>query len=185
MESKVVQTKTKTYTMTGIALMASLMCILGPMSIPIGVIPITLTNLVIYVSVYLLGSKHGTISYIVYLFLGIFGLPVFSGYTGGVAKLAGPTGGYLIGFIFMALLSGVIVEKCKYHMIISFIGLSIATLVAYFFGTVWFTVQADCTFAYALSICVIPFLLGDAIKVLIAVCICPFIRKQLTRNHLL
>lgn len=183
MEAKLV--RTKTYTMTGIALMAALMCILGPMSIPIGVVPITLTNLVIYFSVYLLGSKYGTISYIVYLFLGIFGLPVFSGYTGGIAKLAGPTGGYLIGFIFMAFISGFIIETCKYHRIISFIGLSIATLVAYFFGTVWFVIQADCTFAYAVSICVIPFLLGDAIKVLIAVCICPFIRKQLVHNHLL
>lgn len=183
MEGKLV--RTKTYTMTGIALMAALMCILGPMSIPIGVVPITLTNLAIYFSIYLLGSKYGTISYIIYLFLGIFGLPVFSGYTGGIAKLAGPTGGYLIGFIFMAFLSGFIIETCKYHRIISFIGLSIATLVAYFLGTVWFVIQADCTFAYALSICVIPFLLGDTIKVLVAVWICPFIRKQLAHNHLL
>ena len=82
-------------TMTMCAIMAALMCILGPMSIPIGAVPISFTNLVIYLTVYLLGAKKGCISYLIYMLLGVVGLPVFSGYTGGIAKLAGPTGGYL------------------------------------------------------------------------------------------
>ena len=90
----------RTYDITTIAIMAALMCILGPMSIPIGLVPISFTNLVIYITVYLLGRKKGVISYVIYLLLGVFGLPVFSGYSSGLAKLGGSTGGYLIGFIF-------------------------------------------------------------------------------------
>ena len=94
------------YQLTTCALMVALMCVLGPMSIPIGPVPVSFTNLVIYLAVYLLGMKGATISCLVYLLLGAVGLPVFSGYQGGLAKLTGPTGGYLVGFILMALICG-------------------------------------------------------------------------------
>ena len=99
--------------LTLIALMAALTCILGPMSItlPFTPVPISFTNLVIYFAVMVIGMKRGTISYLVYLLIGAVGLPVFSGFSGGLAKLAGPTGGYLVGFIFLALISGFFVEK--------------------------------------------------------------------------
>ena len=89
--------------LTLIALMAALTCILGPMSIalPFTPVPISFTNLVIYFSIMVIGMKRGTISYLVYLLIGAVGLPVFSGFSGGLAKLAGPTGGYLVGFIFL------------------------------------------------------------------------------------
>ena len=88
-----------TYAITVTALMTAVTCILAPLSIPIGPVPISLTNLAIYISLYLLGWKRGTISYLIYLLIGLVGIPVFSGFTGGPAKLAGPTGGYIIGFI--------------------------------------------------------------------------------------
>ena len=99
--------------LTLIALMAALTCILGPMSItlPFTPVPISFTNLVIYFAVMVIGMKRGTISYLVYLLIGAVGLPVFSGFSGGLAKLAGPTGGYLVGFIFLALISGFFVVK--------------------------------------------------------------------------
>ena len=85
-----------------IGVVTAITCILAPMSVPLPItpVPISLTNLVLYVSVFLLGWKSATVSYIVYLLIGFAGLPVFSGFTGGLAKLAGPTGGYLIGMIF-------------------------------------------------------------------------------------
>ena len=89
--------KLTTYQMAVTALMAAVMCVLGPLSVPIGAIPISLTNLVICFSAWLLGPKFGTLSVAVYLALGAVGLPVFSGYGAGLAKLAGPTGGYLGG----------------------------------------------------------------------------------------
>ena len=82
-----------TYAITVTALMTAVTCILAPLSIPIGPVPISLTNLAIYISLYLLGWKRGTISYLIYLLIGLVGIPVFSGFTGGPAKLAGPTGG--------------------------------------------------------------------------------------------
>ena len=77
------------------ALFAALTCVLAPLAVPIGPVPISLTNLVIYFSLYVLGWQRATITYIVYLLLGLVGLPVFSGFEGGVGKVAGPTGGLL------------------------------------------------------------------------------------------
>ena len=101
--SAVTTTKKKSFTtfqMALIAVMAAITCILGPLSIPIPIspVPISLTNLAIYLTVCLLGWKFGTISYLIYLLIGIAGLPVFSGFSSGFAKLLGPTGGYLIGY---------------------------------------------------------------------------------------
>ena len=95
-----------------IGVMTAITCILGPLSIriPISPVPISFTNLAIYISVFVLGWKKGTISYLVYLLVGLVGIPVFSGFSAGVVKLAGPTGGYLIGFILMAVIGGWFVE---------------------------------------------------------------------------
>ena len=76
--------KTNTYAMAVTALMTAVTCILAPMSIPIGPVPISLTNFAIYLSLYLLDWKKGTLSYFVYLLIGFAGLPVFSGFTGGI-----------------------------------------------------------------------------------------------------
>lgn len=105
------ETKAKFLTtkqMTLIALMTALTCILGPLSIPLpfSPVPISFTNLVLYFSVFVLGTKFSTISYIVYLLIGLVGLPVFSGFSGGPAKVAGPTGGYLVGFVFLTVIAG-------------------------------------------------------------------------------
>ena len=107
--------KNKTYALTATALMTAVTCILAPLSVPIGPVPISLTNFVIFLSLYLLGWKKGTLSLLVYLLLGLAGLPVFSGFAGGIAKLAGPTGGYIIGFIPMAIVAGIIIDK--FHLL--------------------------------------------------------------------
>ena len=97
--------KTKKITMIG--LMTAVTCILGPLSLPLpfSPVPITLTTCG-FLSIYILGMKYGTISLLIYLALGTIGLPVFSSFSGGLGKLAGPTGGYLFGFIFLALIHG-------------------------------------------------------------------------------
>ncbi len=76
---------TKTKELTLIGLMAAITCIAGPLSLPLpfSPVPVSLTNLAIYFSVYILGMKRGTISYLVYLLLGLVGLPVFSAFTSG------------------------------------------------------------------------------------------------------
>ena len=173
------------YQLTTCALMAALMCVLGPMSIQIGPIPVSFTNLVIYLAVYLLGMKGATISYLVYLLLGAVGMPVFSGFAGGLGKLAGPTGGYLIGFIVMALISGFVMEKSHANAVITILGMIAATLVDYVFGTIWFVLQMQCEVWYALTVCVFPFLLVDLAKILIATVLGKTIRVALAKSNLL
>ena len=173
------------YQLTTCALMAALMCVLGPMFIQIGPIPVSFTNLVIYLAVYLLGMKGATISYLVYLLLGAVGMPVFSGFAGGLGKLAGPTGGYLIGFIVMALISGFVMEKSHANAVITILGMIAATLVDYVFGTIWFVLQMQCEVWYALTVCVFPFLLVDLAKILIATVLGKTVRAALAKSNLL
>ena len=90
-------------------------------------------------------------------------------FTGGAAKLAGPTGGYLIGFLFLALISGWFVERSDGNLWISAFGMVLGTIVTYGFGTAWLCVQMNLKFVQGLWIGVIPYLPGDAVKIVIAV----------------
>lgn len=173
----------KTKDLVLIALITAVTCILAPFSIPIPVspVPISLTNLVLCFSIYLLGWKFATISYIVYLLLGFAGLPVFSGFTGGIAKLAGPTGGYLVGFIFLTIIAGLFVEKSHGKVLPSCIGIILGTAVCYLFGTVWLAKQLSLTFYQGLAAGVIPYLPGDCIKMILALIFAPVIVRRIHR----
>lgn len=170
--------KITTQQMALVAIMTALTCILAPFSLPIGPVPISLTNLVIYFSLYLLGWKLGTLSYVIYLLIGLVGVPVFSGFTAGPAKLFGPTGGYLIGFIPMAIIAGIVIDKFSQRWI-QILGMIVGTAICYAFGTAWFCIQAGYTVSAALAVCVIPFIPADLIKMVIAMIIGPEIRKRL------
>lgn len=167
------------------ALFAALTCVLAPLSIPIGPVPISLTNLVIYFSLYVLGWQRATITYLVYLLLGLVGLPVFSGFEGGVGKLAGHTGGYLIGFIFMAVISGLFVKMKEDEVILNRVlgiaGMILGTLVAYAFGTAWFCYSTGTGLSAALALCVIPFIPGDLVKIIVAAVVAPTVAKQIRK----
>lgn len=167
----------QTYAMVSTALMTAVTCILAPLSVPIGPVPISFTNLAIYLSLYLLDWKCGTLSYFLYLLIGFAGLPVFSGFTGGVAKLAGPTGGYIVGFIPMAIIAGIVIDHCQKRWI-QLLGMIVGTAICYALGTAWFCMQAGYTVSAALAVCVFPFIPADLIKMLIAMTIGPEIRKR-------
>ncbi len=154
-----------------IGVMTAVTCILGPFAIPIPIspVPFSFTNLAVYLTVYVLGMKAGTISYLIYLLLGFAGLPVFSGFTGGVAKLAGPTGGYLVGFIFMAVIAGWFIDHFQGNRIAHVAGMAAGTAVCYVFGTVWLAGQLGISFTAGLGAGVIPYLPGDAAKIALAV----------------
>ena len=180
-----VKSKITTIQMTLIGLMTAITCILAPISIQLpGGVPISITNLVIYLTVFILGWKKGTISYCIYMLLGMVGLPVFSGFSGGLGKVAGPTGGYIVGFIFLAIISGYFIERFSGKGYMYVIGMILGIVVAYILGTAWFIAQTHMTFEAALATCVFPFLIGDAIKIAIATVVGPSIRKQLIRAGL-
>lgn len=172
---------------TTCAIFTALFCVFAPMSVPIGPIPVSLTNLIIYLSIYILKTKKSLISYVVYLLIGLVGLPVFSGYQGGPAKLFGPTGGYLVGFVFIHIIAGLIFEKYngKYKIALTILGMIIGTAICYAFGTVWFIFQMDCELGYALSVCVFPFIPFDLGKIAIASLIGLPIRRALVAQNLI
>ena len=177
--------KTSTYAMVVTALMAAVTCILAPLSIPIGPVPISLTNFAIYLSLYLLDWKKGTLSYLIYLLLGLVGLPVFSGYVGGPAKIAGPTGGYIVGFVLMALIGGYVIEKTNRNMVLVIIAWIVGTMVDYALGTAWFAYVQHCTVGYALKVCVYPFIVFDLIKIVAATFLGKAVRYALVKAGLL
>ncbi len=131
-----------------VGVMAAVICVLGPLSIPLpfSPVPISLTNLAIYFTMYIIGMKRGTISYIIYLLIGFIGVPVFSAFTSGPAKLLGPTGGYLIGFIFLAVISGFFIDKWPKKLWLHLIGMIAGTAVCYLFGTAWLAYQGGIYF---------------------------------------
>lgn len=181
MESVKTNKKISIKDMIMVALMAALTCVLAPLSIAIGPVPISLTNLVVYFSVILLGKKYGTLSYIIYLLIGLVGMPVFSKFQGGVSILAGPTGGYIIGFIFMAFIAGIFIEKFDGNKFMYAVGMIIGTLVVYAFGTVWFCYIMNMGVMKALSLCVFPFVLVDLAKIILAVIIGPQMKSLLKK----
>ena len=168
-------------TIAVIGLMTAVMCILGPLSLPIGPVPISLINLVIYFTVILLGWKKGTVSCLMYLLIGFAGVPVFAGFSAGPAKLFGPTGGYLIGYIFLAVISGLFIEKFPGNRVMYFIGMVFGTIVCYALGTAWLAYEAQMTFQAALMAGVIPFIVGDLAKIVVAIIVAPMIKTPLVK----
>lgn len=163
----------KTQSLIYIALMAVIITICSWISIP-GPVPFTLQTFAVFTALLLLGTKDGLISIIVYLLLGAVGVPVFSGFRGGIGHLAGPTGGYLIGFLVMGFVFGIVRHFIK-HPLVSAITASILGLAAcYAFGTIWFVIvysgtNSAITYGAALSMCVLPFIIPDAVKMVLAI----------------
>lgn len=177
--------KSTVFNMTSCALMAALMCVLCPVSVPIGPIPISLSILVILLTVYVLGTWRALVSYTVYLLLGAVGMPVFSGFQGGLAKLAGPTGGYLAGFWLMILVAGIIMEKGKRNLLVTVLGMLVGVAIDYAVGTAWFVFQTESTVVHALDVCVYPFIPFDVAKIVIAVLLGSVVYQGLQKAKLL
>lgn len=171
--------------LTMIALMAAILCVLGPMSLPIGPVPISLTNLALYFIIYLVGTRRSAIAYALYMLIGLVGLPVFSGYTGGPQKLLGPTGGYIIGFLPMIIVIGLVVEKHKNNRILCILVMEAATWIPYLLGTAWLAHAAGMTFRAALGVGVLPFVLLDLVKICAAAILAPMIERRLGKANVL
>ena len=172
--------RNRIHRMSLIALFAALMCILAPISIPVGSVPITLANLVVFLSVLLLGTKDGTLSCLVYILIGVLGLPVFSNFASGLGVLLGPTGGYIFGYILTCLVSGIFVEKCKNRKI-KIIGLVLGLVISYLVGTLWYSYITKMDFFVSLLVCVVPFVIIDIVKIIIALLLSDMIIKRLNK----
>lgn len=138
--------------------------------LPFSPVPINLAILSVFLAGGLLGPKAGAVSQLVYVCLGLMGLPVFAKFSGGPGVLAGPTGGYIIGYIVTAFLAGLIIHKVKAEPKTGRIaaGFSMGLLACYVPGTLWFMYVTGAGLMPALAMCVFPFLPGDGFKVFVA-----------------
>ena len=160
--------------MTQAALMAALMTICAWMAIPVPPVSFTLQTLGLCLCLGLLGGKWGSVSIALYLLLGAVGLPVFSGFRGGIATLLGPTGGFLLGFALAGPVYGLIARATKIGAMVA------AVAVSYVCGCLWYLVYAPGTSVPAvLLICVAPYLPGELVKLPLALGLCRRIQKHI------
>lgn len=168
--------KNKTFSTQNIVLMAmfvALIAICSWISIPLGPVPFTLQTFGVFITAGVLGFKRGTISVVAYVLLGTIGVPVFAGFSGGIGSIVGPTGGYKIGFIFTAIIIGLVVDYVKISkgfvkLLVVIVGMVIGDAVCFVIGTIQFMYVSDTNLATALSYCVIPFIIPDLVKIVIA-----------------
>ena len=164
------------------ALMATLTAVGAYIAVPIGPVPIVLQNLFIMLAGLLLGGRWALISIGVYLLAGLVGLPVFAGGTGGIGKLLGPTGGYLVGFAAAAYWIGTISEKGNRRVLVDIFAMVSGTLIIYAFGVSWLTFVTGMSISKAIAVGMLPFLLGDALKITVAIPVAKALRPMLTAS---
>lgn len=177
----------KIVAMVQIALFAAIIAICSWIQIPLTV-PFTLQTFAVFCTLGILGGKNGTISVLLYIILGAVGVPVFAGFSGGVGVLLGTTGGYIIGFLFTALLYWVITHFFGNKLPVMILAMALGLVVCYAFGTAWFMlVYARTTGAVglmtALGWCVFPFILPDCVKIALAILLAKRIPKHLVRSN--
>lgn len=169
--------------MAYIAMFAVVMAVCSWISVPY-VVPFTMQTFAVFLAVGVLGGKRGTLAVLVYILLGCVGIPVFSGFTGGVGILMGSTGGYIVGFLVAAALMWVM-EKIPGNRTAVLAGSMVLGLIAcYAFGTVWFvTVYAKTTGPVgiwtALGWCVFPYIVPDLVKIALALVLCKRLKKAI------
>lgn len=153
-------------------LFVAMIAVCAQIAVPLGSVPFTLQTLAVALVSAVAGIKRGVAAVAVYVLMGLFGLPVFAGLKGGYAALAGPTGGYITGFVLMAAITGVsrsVPVKNFYARTALTFAFSVVGLAAcYVFGTGWFAISFGCGVSYALSVCVLPYIIPDLFKLALA-----------------
>ena len=174
--------KIKAYDIVIIALMSALIAVCSFIAIPVGALPVTLQTFAVFVCVGILGRKRGTISVLVYVFLGIIGIPVFSGFQGGLSVLMGATGGFIIGFLPAVFVAGSVLKKTGRKIPFMIAAFAAGLIICYIFGMLWYIFvfsagKAD--FVSAFSVCVLPYIVPDIIKITLAAVISTEVGKRI------
>lgn len=174
--------KVRPLDMAYIAVFAALMAICSWISIPTA-IPFTLQTMGVFLTVGLLGGRRGTLAVLVYILLGAVGAPVFAGFSGGVSALFSQSGGYILGFLFSALLMWGLERFVGQSLPLLAVSMVLGLLVCYAFGTAWFMIlysrsTGPVTLAAALGWCVIPYILPDLVKIAVALTLTARLRRH-------
>ena len=177
-------TRSKTYDMAYIAIFAVLMAICSWISIPMAV-PFTLQTFGVFMAVGVFGGKRGQLAVLIYILLGAIGVPVFAGFSGGIGVILNTTGGYIVGFLFSALVMWGMEALLGRKPVIQISSMVLGLIVCYALGTAWFmVVYARNTGAVGLGTvlgwCVIPFIIPDLVKIALAFVLSRKIRKYVS-----
>lgn len=161
--------------LTRISIAAVIIAVCAWLSIPAAV-PFTLQTFGIFCALLILGGRNGSLAVLLYILLGAVGLPVFSGFRGGIAAITGPTGGYIIGFMLIALIYWGFEKRLPGAVL-----LIMGNIVCCLFGTLWFcqVYSGSASFTSALLMCVVPYIIPDALKLLLALAVSRRVRKSL------
>ena len=162
------------------ALFAAVLCAVAPFAVSIGPIPLSFATLVIYIAAGTLDWKLSAASTALYVALGSIGIPVFSNFEGGFHKIAGVSGGFIIGYILCALGAGVFIKVFGKKTPVYALGMVTGTILLYTCGMAWFMFQTGNSPAASLAMCVLPFLPGDAAKITVACLTAPKLRSALS-----
>lgn len=163
------------------AVTSALLCALAPIAIPFGAIPISLATMILYVIASCVEPKISLTATVLYIFLGCAGLPVFSGFSGGFQIITGITGGFLIGYIPCVMITGFLTRKPETKKFMFPLSMVAGTAVCYICGTAWYIFQTNSPVSVALTVCVLPFLIGDAVKIALASIISVTVRPTLKK----
>ena len=164
------------------SLMAALTAVGAYIHVPIGPVPIVLSTLFVLLSGLLLGSRWGAGSILLYLLVGAIGLPVFSGGRGGFAHFFGPTGGYLLGYVLSAWITGLISERRPGLMVLEIFSVIVGSFAIYVIGVPWLKMVTQMSWSKTLMVGMLPFLPGDAIKASAALVLARSVRPILNRQ---
>ena len=163
------------------SLMAALTGAGAVIAIPLGPVPVVLQNVFIMMAGLLLGARWGLASVGIYLLAGALGLPVFAGGSGGIGRFLGPTGGYLLGFVPAVLIIGLISGNHRHHWLRDVLAVVCGCLVVYVPGVTWLKLITRMQWSTALTVGMLPFLAGDALKAAAAVAAARVLRPRLAR----
>lgn len=177
--------KFNTHDLVMVTLFTAIIVVLSQITIPLPLVPITGQTLAIGLAATILGAKRGTIAVFVYLLMGAIGLPVFAQMTGGVGRIFGPTGGFLISFLPMAAIIGYMIEKKGLSLKNAFIANLIGTLLSLTMGTIWLKWIAHLSWIGAFSAGFLPFIIVGIVKSYLAAWIGITILKRLPHRYLL
>jgi biotin transport system substrate-specific component len=166
------------------SLMAALTAVGAYIHVPIGPVPIVLSTLFVLLSGLLLGGHWGMASMGLYLLVGAIGMPVFAGGKGGLAHFSGLTGGYLLGYVLASWITGFISERSPGLLMLDILAVLIGSLVIYGLGIPWLKLVTQMSWTKTLTVGVVPFLIGDAIKASVAIILARSVRPILKRQHI-
>ncbi|MBE6796066.1 MAG: biotin transporter BioY [Ruminococcaceae bacterium] len=173
--------KTKIKNIALISLFSAIIAVCAFISVPFAV-PFTMQLFGIFCALYLLGGKNATLAILLYVFLGAVGLPVFSGFTGGIGRLLDATGGFIWGFLLSGISFWAVTHFLKNKKHSKIIALFVALFVCYISGGLWFAFFSEAPFfeslKTALLTCIVPFIIPDILKILLTVLLCRKVEKH-------